>query len=318
MTDTPQSSLDRPLATFALLAYNQEKYIRAAIEGAFSQKFEPLEIILSDDFSKDNTYDIMLEMAAGYNGPHRVVLNRNDCNMGLVGHFNKVMQMAASDIIILAAGDDVSLPNRVSLTSEELLIEPSVKMVSLGYTVIDHEGQKISSEINDCGEISSIDEYFSNHAIHPNGTARSFKKDIFSEFGPMKSECPTEDTTSLLRALILGKVKLVPRQGVLYRKHSANLSAPNSIRRMNLKIILKQYIADIDRAGQRGYLTGSERTSAIASVTRKVFNREIQGEVQGDYASLYWRLFSATFRGKFSFRSRVSLVRYIVKSLLNG
>ena len=44
---------DRPLVTFALFAYNQEQYIREAVEGAFSQTYEPLEIILSDDCSSD-------------------------------------------------------------------------------------------------------------------------------------------------------------------------------------------------------------------------------------------------------------------------
>ena len=34
---------------FALFAYNQEQYVREAIEGAFSQTYQPLEIILSDE-----------------------------------------------------------------------------------------------------------------------------------------------------------------------------------------------------------------------------------------------------------------------------
>lgn len=56
MTDTPPTALDHPLVTFALLAYSQEKYIREAVEGAFAQTYEPLEIILSDDCSSDRTY----------------------------------------------------------------------------------------------------------------------------------------------------------------------------------------------------------------------------------------------------------------------
>ena len=48
------SASDRPLVTFALFAYNQEKYIREAVEGAFAQTYAPLEIILSDDCSTDS------------------------------------------------------------------------------------------------------------------------------------------------------------------------------------------------------------------------------------------------------------------------
>ena len=45
MSDTteemPDNATDRQLVTFALFAYNQEKYIREAVVGAFAQTFEP-------------------------------------------------------------------------------------------------------------------------------------------------------------------------------------------------------------------------------------------------------------------------------------
>ena len=58
MTDAMNMS-ERPLVTFALFAYNQEKYIREAVEGAFSQTYQRMEIILSDDCSTDSTFDIL-------------------------------------------------------------------------------------------------------------------------------------------------------------------------------------------------------------------------------------------------------------------
>jgi glycosyltransferase involved in cell wall biosynthesis len=42
------------------------------VEGAFSQTYSPLEIILSDDCSSDRTFEIMEEMAREYQGPHLV------------------------------------------------------------------------------------------------------------------------------------------------------------------------------------------------------------------------------------------------------
>ena len=64
MTATEKEKYDRPLVTFALFAYNQEQYIREAIEGAFAQTYQPLEIILSDDCSTDRTFEIMREMGS--------------------------------------------------------------------------------------------------------------------------------------------------------------------------------------------------------------------------------------------------------------
>ena len=69
--EIPDNATDRPLVTFALFAYNQEDYIREAVQGALAQAYEPLEIILSDDCSSDRTYQIMQEMAVVYRGPHQ-------------------------------------------------------------------------------------------------------------------------------------------------------------------------------------------------------------------------------------------------------
>ena len=40
---------DRPLVTFFLFAYNQEKYIEEACRAALAQTYSPLEIIFSED-----------------------------------------------------------------------------------------------------------------------------------------------------------------------------------------------------------------------------------------------------------------------------
>ncbi len=43
--EMPDNKTDRPLVTFAISAYNQEKFIHEAVEVAFAQTYEPLEII---------------------------------------------------------------------------------------------------------------------------------------------------------------------------------------------------------------------------------------------------------------------------------
>ena len=78
-----------PLVTFLLIAYNQEKYIEDACLAALSQKYNFMEIIFSDDCSTDNTYKIMEGIVRRYTGPHKIILNRNDVNLGLIKHINK-------------------------------------------------------------------------------------------------------------------------------------------------------------------------------------------------------------------------------------
>ena len=76
----PDKDTDRPLVTFAIFAYNQEATIAEAMAGALSQTYEPLEIIFSDDFSNDQTYQKMLDVVCCYDGPHQVRVRRNANN----------------------------------------------------------------------------------------------------------------------------------------------------------------------------------------------------------------------------------------------
>src|SRR5207248_10197804 len=105
-------SMTPPLITFAVASFNQKDYIREAIESAFAQSYSPLDIIISDDCSKDETFAIAQSMAAAYKGPHSVRLNRNPSTLGIGAHTNRLMELCRGELIVVAAGDDVSLPNR--------------------------------------------------------------------------------------------------------------------------------------------------------------------------------------------------------------
>lgn len=106
------SGAGRPLVTFALFAYNQERYVREAIEAAFAQTYQPLEIILSDDCSPDGTFAIMQDMAAAYTGPHKVTARQSPKNRGLLRHVLDVVKEARGKYVVVAAGDDVSFAQR--------------------------------------------------------------------------------------------------------------------------------------------------------------------------------------------------------------
>ena len=103
-----------PLVTFAVFAYNQEGVVREAIEAAFAQTYQPLEIILSDDCSTDGTFAIMQEMARNYVGPHQVRVRRSACNAGVLNHVIGVAHEARGIYLVAAAGDDVSYPERTT------------------------------------------------------------------------------------------------------------------------------------------------------------------------------------------------------------
>lgn len=105
---------DRPIVSYCLFTYNQELYVRESLEAALHQTYSPLEIIISDDCSSDHTVRILKEIINPYSGPHEIILNVNDQNLGIGAHVSKVMmELCSGDYIVMVGGDDVSFVDHV-------------------------------------------------------------------------------------------------------------------------------------------------------------------------------------------------------------
>jgi glycosyltransferase involved in cell wall biosynthesis len=213
------TSQEEPLATFALVAYNQERFIREAVEGAFSQTYSPLEIILSDDCSSDGTFDVIREMATDYRGPHRVVINRNERNLGLGAHINKVVSLSRGQFLVMAAGDDVSLPQRTTRAVDGLQSKGGRALLVYSDAVL----------MSESGDLLSILQYpVTSELAQPAAFARrglmgvpgftvALRKEVFERFGPLHERLVHEDSVIPFRALLLGQVARIGEVLVRYR-----------------------------------------------------------------------------------------------------
>jgi glycosyltransferase involved in cell wall biosynthesis len=261
MTNLPEN----PLVTFALFAYNQERFIREAVEGAFWQTYSPLEIILSDDCSTDSTFYIMEKMKKKYSGQNIIVLNRTNFNKGIVGHFNEVFLLARGDIIVVAAGDDVSLPDRVEKTCDIFIKNTDVFSVSMETIPMDAKGRHILSSYGKGKEGEfCLNDYFSIGKLPKNGASRAYKKVVFDSFGPLDPEVEVEDTPMVFRALLLGKVFHSKEFGIFYRLISGSLSSGHGFRRrMN---VYRQNVNDIYQCWIDGAIDSNKKETAFSVV----------------------------------------------------
>ncbi len=107
------------IATMAVFGFNQAEFIAEAVHSAFAQTLNRLEILLVDDASEDATLEIMNELAAAYRGPAQVRVIANPVNIGFAGSISRAMGEAKSDLLILAGGDDVALPERAAVLFSE-------------------------------------------------------------------------------------------------------------------------------------------------------------------------------------------------------
>jgi glycosyltransferase involved in cell wall biosynthesis len=223
---------NKPLLTFAIGAYNQEKFIREAVESAFAQTYSPLEIILSDDCSPDRTFEIMSEMAKEYRGPHKIVLNRNPSNFGLGKHINRIWELVHGEFLVVEAGDDISLPNRTEVMFNAWEHSGRKTRVIQCRTIdIDEEGGLLGGpeDAADSGEIKfteqrpALESYLSTLRPGILGCALGYDPELFRIFGPLPDGLIHEDNVIALRAMIFGPMLFVSARLLRRRIHGNNI-----------------------------------------------------------------------------------------------
>jgi pyruvyltransferase len=288
---------DLPLVSFCLFTYNQEDYIAEAIDGALQQDYQNLEIIISDDCSTDATWAIIQEKCARYNGKHKLNLNRNDTNLGLAAHTNKLYyELSHGKYVAIGAGDDISLPSRISKSLEFLERNHDVVALSTGLEVIDAQTQlhpkQRNVQVKD--QIFDLNYYLSKDYQHVNGPSRIIRRNLVEAFPPLNSNCPTEDTTMLLRSFMFGKVALLKEKLVKYRLHDSNISSTEGLKKMNLENIFEQNFGDVSYAINK-YINEQE----YQKITRKLEslkNRRLKKQVYRSKKPLSKRVINKVFR----------------------
>jgi glycosyltransferase involved in cell wall biosynthesis len=229
-TNLPEGTPDCPIVTFALFAYNQEQYIREAVEGAFSQTYSPLEIILSDDCSDDSTFEIIEEMARDYNGPHLVRVRRGGANLGVVPHVMSVSTSCMGSIVVVAAGDDISHSSRVT-EHVRIYQDNVVYCVTSAFDLIDKAGEVISTNINIPIGARNSKAHFSYFVSTKyeyrviQGSTASYRREVFNVLLPTEKIIFSEDNLFNFIIYALNKrVIQIPLSLVRYRTHDKALS----------------------------------------------------------------------------------------------
>jgi len=102
------AAMKKPLVSVMMPAYNAGKYIGRAIESVLAQTYENWELIIVDDCSIDNTYEI----AASYKDP-RIRILRHEQNMGVGPSRNDALSASTGQWMAGLDADDAWLPERL-------------------------------------------------------------------------------------------------------------------------------------------------------------------------------------------------------------
>jgi glycosyltransferase involved in cell wall biosynthesis len=266
-----------PSVSVILLTYNQEAFVAEAVRSWLRQDLADFELILSDDASTDRTREVL----AAHPHPHvRVVHCHRPVNVGVLANINAAMAACTGDVIVAAAGDDISEPSRARMAAEIFAADPTVQVVVTNCQKIDAAGQNLGhpSLRHRAGRyayaLSDRDIYARSPVC---GASAAYRASLFRDFGPMQPGSHGEDNCFWVRGLLRGAVYYDRRPLVGWRQHGANLSnyseggftTPESRQRLLRWMraheqMTPQWERDITLAVERGWVSAEQGAKVLA------------------------------------------------------
>lgn len=123
--------------TILMAIYNCAPTLAEAIDSLYAQTYQNFKLVLCDDGSTDETYNVAKEYADRYS---IIILLKNEKNIKLAASLNRCLEFADTEYIARMDGDDISLPTRFEKEIEFLDNNPEYAVVSSPMIYFDESG----------------------------------------------------------------------------------------------------------------------------------------------------------------------------------
>ena len=132
-------------ATIAILIpfYTNLNFLKSAIESVVAQDSANWDCIVIDDCGPESSFRLVSEFH-----DHGVQYIRNETNLGIAANWNRAIDLAKSDYLMLLHADDVLSPTFVSETLATFRQFPSADVVHCGATIINEAGDQTKNFVN--------------------------------------------------------------------------------------------------------------------------------------------------------------------------
>jgi glycosyltransferase involved in cell wall biosynthesis len=120
-------------------SFNQGRFIKETIDSILVQNYRPIEIIIVDGTSTDETIEILHK----YDTVSEVKW-KSEPDRGVVEAVNKGFALAKGEIGAIQSSDDYYLPNAIRTAVEALQRDPNLGFVFGDVIKIDAQGQELS------------------------------------------------------------------------------------------------------------------------------------------------------------------------------
>ena len=218
----------------AIATYNRAAMVQQAVAAALAQSLAPFEVVVSDDASTDQTAEKLEHWLANQEAAARdsVRVLRHPVNSKGVVNWNQAIEATSGEYIAWCSDDDRFLPGHLAESVAYLEANPDVGLVHSGFVDALEDGADSLQEVRPLRSsqplvigreqlLGYLIRYY-DWPFHPSTIV--MRRAVWQQVGQFDPRYALADTDWFVRAAMQVPVALLPRHGVLNRRHPGNWS----------------------------------------------------------------------------------------------
>lgn len=208
-----------PKVTIYIPSHNYGRFLQQSVESILRQSMDDWELILVDDGSTDNSWEVMKI----YERDPRVCAYRTE-GIGLPAVANLVLRKATGQYVMRLDGDDAVDENILLVLSNHLDRNPNVALVFPDYYLMDEAGLVFAQERRE-------QLHFSNHSLDmpAHGACTMVRREIIDKLGGYREDLGAQDGFDLWSRITREyKAANINVPLFYYRRHGDNLTNKNT------------------------------------------------------------------------------------------
>lgn len=202
--------------------YNGKEYLALSVNSVLSQTYHDFQFIIIDDCSTDGSSEILASMAQM---DTRIILLKNERNIGLTKSLNLGIEAANGDYIARMDADDICMPERLASQLAYMNENSEVDLVYADTLLIDKNTEIICQSWRP-STVQKVLNCLEKHNFIPHPTVM-FKKSIFDQLGGYDEQCLTGQDVNLWLRMREGKCKIgyLNKVVLMYRLNPSSVRA---------------------------------------------------------------------------------------------
>lgn len=225
----------KPLVSVILPVYNGARFLREAVDSVRAQDYEPVEIIIIDDGSTDETPQVIASL-----GQSIVTCRQDNCGPGAAR--NRGLSLAKGEIVAFIDADDRWPAGKLTDQVGRLLSDPGLEIVQ----------GRIQFQLEPGAEFPQLPyEGYAHQLTNSIFGAGVYRRSVFERVGPLDESLRIGDDMDWFLRAREHSVSMViqERVSLLYRVHGENLTRRMTFQTSNLSRILKRSLERRRQAG---------------------------------------------------------------------